>query len=137
MPTGFLSPKFALNKTKRNQMKKIKLAYWVSTGLLTALMLMSVGMYIFNNEEISRTFVNVGYPTYIIYPLALAKILGLIAIWTKKSKALTEWAYAGFFFNFFLAFFAHFMISDGEFSGALIAIVLLFTSYFTSKRLAE
>jgi hypothetical protein len=43
-------------------------------------------MYIFNNAEIGNTFASVEYPTYIIYPLAAAKILGLIAIWTKGLK---------------------------------------------------
>lgn len=110
--------------TKRN-----RIIYLVSTGLLTALMLMSAGMYFFNNQMVSETFVKLGYPTYIIYPLAIAKILGLIAIWTKKSKTLKEWAYAGFFFDFVLAAGAHFMVNDGEFAPGLVAIVLLLVSY--------
>lgn len=116
-------------------MKKFKLIYWISTGILSAFMLMSAGMYIFNNEEISKLFVSLGYPAFVIYPLAVAKILGLIAIWTNKSKTLKEWAYAGFFFDFILASSGHIMAKDGEFAGALIAIVLLFTSYFSWKKL--
>ncbi len=115
--------------------KGIKIGYLVSTGLLTLFMLMSVGMYFFNHEMVKETFTNLGFPTYIIYPLAIAKILGLIAIWTKKSNALKEWAYAGFFFDFLLAFVAHIAIKDGEFAGALIATVLLFTSYIFEKKL--
>ncbi|MFK7951109.1 MAG: DoxX family protein [Saprospiraceae bacterium] len=118
-------------------MKNIKRVYWASTGLLTALMLMSAGMYFFNNEMVSETFTKLGFPTYIIYPLAVAKILGLIAIWTEKSKALKEWAYAGFFFDFVLATSAHIAINDGEFAPALVAIILLFISYFTWKKLEE
>ncbi len=117
-------------------MKNFKLVYWISTGLLTALTLMSAGMYIFNHEAIKTVFANLGYPTYIIYPLAVAKLLGLIAIWTNQSRSLKEWAYAGFFFDFILAFLAHYMIGDGEFAPALVAIVLLFTSYFSWKKLA-
>lgn len=116
-------------------MKNLKIINWVSTGLLTAMMLMSAGMYIFNHAEISEAFPALGFPAYIIYPLAIAKILGLVAIWTNFSKSLKEWAYAGFFFNFLLAFSGHFMASDGELGGALVAIVLLFTSYFTWKKL--
>lgn len=118
-------------------MKNIKLAYWISTGLLTAMMLMSAGMYIFNNAAIQEAFTKLGYPIYVIYPLAFAKIMGLIAIWTNQSKVVKEWAYAGFFFNFILAFFAHFMISDGEFPGALMALILLFASYFSWKKLQK
>jgi hypothetical protein len=116
-------------------MKNLKIVNWVSTGLLTALMLMSAGMYIFNHAEISKAFTALGYPVYIIYPLAIAKILGLVAIWTNKSKSLKEWAYAGFFFDFVLAFAAHMMVSDGQLGLPLIALILLFTSYFTWKKL--
>lgn len=100
-------------------------------------MLMSAGMYVFNHEMVSATFTNLGYPTYIIYPLALAKILGLIAIWTNKSKALTEWAYAGFFFDFVLAFAAHLSIGDGEFAPALAAIILVIASRVLDHRLGK
>ncbi|MFT5750465.1 MAG: hypothetical protein ACI93S_001748 [Ancylomarina sp.] len=39
---------------------------------------------------VSQTFVNLGFPVYIIYPLAIAKILGVIAILSKKYKFLME-----------------------------------------------
>ena len=114
--------------------KKYKVIYWVSTGLLTVLILFSAGNYIFNNEAFSEIFTTLGYPTYIIYPLAIAKLLGLLAIWTKKSKTLKEWAYAGFFFDFVLAIFAHLNVNDGAFPFPLIALILLMTSYFTEKK---
>jgi len=107
---------------------KNKIIYLTTTGLLTALMLMSAGMYFFNHEMVSQTFTKLGFPTYIIYPLAIAKILGLIAIWTRKSPLLKEWAYAGFFFDFVLALAAHISINDGEYIPALVAIVLLILS---------
>ena len=94
---------------------------------------MSAGMYIFNHEAIEQAFTALGFPTYIIYPLAIAKILGVVAILTRKVKLLTGMAYAGFFFNFLLAFSAHAMVGDGEFPGALMALVLLLVSYFTVK----
>lgn len=115
--------------------KQIKLFYYISTGMLTLLMLMSAGMYFFNHGMVKETITNLGYPTYIIYPLAIAKILGLIAIWSGKSKTLKEWAYAGFFFDFILAFSAHININDGEYLPAAIAIILLFISYFTRRNL--
>ncbi len=111
-----------------------KIIYYVATGLLTALMLLSAGMYFFNHEMVSATFTKLGFPTYIIYPLAVLKILGLIAIWTRKSSMLKEWAYAGFFFDFLLAFSAHFNIGDGEYAPSLAAIVLLFVSYYFGNK---
>lgn len=114
-------------------MKIKKIAFWVSTSLFTLLMFFSVYNYFFQNETIRGYFESMGYPTYIIYPLAIAKILGLIAIWGNFSKWLKEWAYAGFFFNAVLAFFAHYMISDGQQMGAVLAIIFVLTSYFTGK----
>lgn len=115
-------------------MKNNKLIYWISTGLITALMLMSAGMYFFNHAEVAKTFETLGYPTYIIYPLAIAKILGLLAIWFSKSRSLKDWAYAGFFFDFVLAMAAHLNVGDGEYAPAAVAIVLLFVSYSSGKR---
>ena len=82
-----------------------------------------------------RQVTSFGYPTYIIYPYAIAKLLGLVALWNPNFKAIKEWAYAGFFFAFILAFFAHYMIGDGEQTGALIAFILLNVSYIFNKRI--
>jgi len=110
-----------------------KILYWASTGLLTLLMFFSGYNYVFNNEAITAAFESFGYPTYLIYPLAIAKLLGLVAIWGNFSKWLKEWAYAGFFFDTVLAFFAHYMVSDGQHFGAVLALVFVLVSYFTGK----
>ncbi|MEM6717805.1 MAG: DoxX family protein [Bacteroidota bacterium] len=115
-------------------MKTQKIMYYITTGLFTALMLFSAGMYFFNYEEVATEFGKFGYPTYIIYPLGIVKILGLIVIWQPTYKAIKEWAYAGYFFNAILAFFAHYMISDGKQMGAVIALALVFASYYFGKK---
>mgnify|MGYP000330187042 CR=1 FL=1 len=104
--------------------KSNKIIYWISTGLITLLMLFSAGMYIFNYEMVSETFIKLGYPTYIIYPLAIAKILGLIAIWFIRSNSLKEWAYAGFFFAMSGATISHFAVGQ-PITEALPSIILL------------
>ena len=76
-------------------MKKIKIVYWVSTGLISLFMVAASMMYLLKNDEVSKEFVHLGYPTYLIYPLAALKILGVIAIVSRKSKILKEFAYAG------------------------------------------
>jgi len=114
-------------------MKIKKIVYWIATVVLTGIMCFSVFNYFFNHEMIANFFVSMGYPTYLIYPLATAKILGLVAIWGNFSKWLKEWAYAGFFFDVVLAFFAHFMVSDGQHMFAVIAFFAVVLSYFTGK----
>ncbi len=112
-------------------MKNKRLIYLIATGLLTLLMLFSAGMYFLNYDEVVKVFNQLGYPPYIIYPLAVAKILGLVAIWTNQSKTLKEWAYAGFFFDFVLAASAHIAVADGAYAPALVGIALLLISYNT------
>ena len=115
-------------------MKTQKIIYWIATALLSLLALFSAGRYFFNHAEIANVFTSLGFPTYIIYPLATLKILGLIVILGNIGGNLKEWAYAGFFFNFVLAFFAHLMVGDGEQFGALMALVFLLASYFLGKK---
>ena len=93
--------------------KRDKIIYWVATGLLMAMTLMSAMMYIFTYEDISAVFGTLGYPVYIIYPLAVAKILAVVAILTKKSIFLKQLAYAGLFYDFLLAFSAHIKYTIG------------------------
>ena len=114
--------------------KTHKIIYWVATGLLTLMMIFSASMYFFNHEEVAGAFTKLGFPTFVIYPLATAKILGLVAILTKKSNTLKEWAYAGFFFNFLLAAGAHINAGDGEQGGAIAALVLLAVSYYFDRK---
>ncbi|MEM7589254.1 MAG: DoxX family protein [Myxococcota bacterium] len=116
-------------------MNKTKIAYYISTGLLTVMLCGAAGMYFFNNTEVQKTFTALGYPVYLIYPLAIVKILGLIAIWSRKSLLLLNLAYAGFFYNFALGLLAHIMVGDGEFMGAVVAIILLEISFATQRKL--
>ena len=116
-------------------MKKTKILYWASPGLLSAILLMSAGMYVFNHAEIVAMFKAFGYPVYIIYPLAFAKISAVVVLLSQRQSAIKEWAYAALFFDFILAFFAHIMIGDGEQMGAVIAVALLITSYISGRKL--
>ncbi|WP_340067092.1 DoxX family protein [Ascidiimonas aurantiaca] len=88
-------------------MKLQRIIYRLATGLFTLFMLFSVFMYFSDHAAVPEAFTNMGYPVYIIYPLAVAKMPGLPVIWYPKWKALKEWVYTGFFFDFVLACFAH------------------------------
>ncbi len=114
-------------------MKIKKIGYYIATGALTAIMLYSVQMYFRIPEAIADYFESVDYPRYLVYPFAIAKILGLVAIWGNFSKWLKEWAYAGFFFDVTLAFTAHMVAKDGGELFSIIAFVALMISYFLGK----
>ncbi len=115
-------------------MKTQKILYWIATGLLSLMFLGSASMYFVKNADVTLVFESLGFPTWIIYPLAICKIAAVAVILSNKGGALKQWAYAGLFFNTTLAFFAHVMVGDGEQIGALIAMVLLLSSYFLGKK---
>lgn len=110
-------------------MKINKIIYYTFTVIFTLIIMFSAGMYFFNHDFIKQAFTNLGYPTYLIYPYATAKILGVIAIWQTKFMRIKEWAYSAFFFAIILAFSAHIMTNDGGEAMSIIALVSLVVSY--------
>jgi len=116
-------------------MKRDKIIYWGSTGLLCLMMTGSAIMYIIKYSEVATVFTALGYPTYLIYPLAVLKLLGVLAILTKKSKFLKNLAYAGFFYDFLLAASAHVNVGDGDYVPALVALALVIVSFVYDRRL--
>ncbi len=114
-------------------MKIQKAIYWISTLLLCGIMLFSATMYFTKTEMIEGFFESFNYPSYIVIPLAVAKVLAIIMILWRKSAWLTEWAYAGLFFDMVLATTAHLHANDGGATLALIGLLSLTLSYFFGK----
>ena len=113
------------------------LVYRISTGLLTVMMVGAPAMYFFNYDEVSATFTRLGFPTYLVYPLAVAKLLGLVAIWSRKSETLKNLAYAGYFYDLILAASAHMMVGDGEFAPPLVVLAVVVVSFIYGEKLAD
>lgn len=116
-------------------MKTKRIIYWIVTGLFCLMMLAGAAMEIFAFDESAAFVRSLGYPAHIAYVLPITKILGVIAILSKKSKTLKEWAYAGFFFDFVLAALAHYFSGVPSPLGAIIALALLLTSYFLDREI--
>ncbi len=108
--------------------KTRKIIYWVSTILMCAIFLFSASMYFMKTEMVRGYFEMLHYPSYLVYPLAVAKILGVIAVLSNKSKILKEWAYAGFFFDAVLAVTAHISNADGGEMMSIAAVILIIIS---------
>ena len=115
-------------------MKTNKIIYWISTSIMCLVFLLSAGMYLFNYERASGFFIHLGFPTWLIYPLAILKIAAVIAILTKKSKFLKELAYAGFLFDAILALAAHNIAGDGESMLSVIAVVSIIVSWIYDRK---
>ncbi len=101
---------------------------------MCAIFAFSAGMYFTKYDMVKGFFEVLGYPTYIVYPLAILKVLGIIAVLSRKSKMLTEWAYAGFFFDAVLAFAAHYFAEDGGYAMSGLVIILIIVSRIFYQR---
>ena len=99
------------------------------TGLFSLMLLAGAFTYFVQYEMTSEMFTSLGVPTEIIYPLAIAKILGILAIWLMKNRVIKTLAYAGFALDLIFAMIAHLNAGDGGAFGPAIPFVLLIISY--------
>ena len=114
-------------------MKKVKIYYWIFTGLVVALMLFSGISGLVNPEE-SKALISghLGYPEYFAPFISAAKLFGIIAILVPGFPRLKEWAYAGFVFDLGMAIYSFIAVGDPV-SGTLFlffGLFLVFGSYF-------
>jgi hypothetical protein len=112
-------------------MKKTKTVYWIITGLFSAFMLFSAYPDIVVLPD-AVTFMNgLGYPTYIIPFLGIAKLLGIIAILVPGFPRIKEWAYAGLAYDLIGATYSVIRVSGfkPEVSFMILPLGLLVMSY--------
>lgn len=110
-----------------------KYAYWISTTLLCLLYLVSITMYLTMGEKVRQLLAALGYPTYLREILITAKILGVVAIVSRGSVALSDLAYAGMFFHLLLALSAHVHAGEGGFVPAVVGLIALIVSFYTQN----
>lgn len=114
--------------------KRDNIIYWVATALFSLMLLAGAIAYFVQYEMTSEMFTSLGVPTEIIYPLAVAKILGVIAICFVNNRIIKTLAYLGFALDFLFAMVAHTMAGDGGVYGPAIPLVLLIVSYVFYKK---
>jgi hypothetical protein len=109
--------------------------YWLSTGLVALVYLGGAAFYISMHDMVAGMYEAVlRYPTYIIWPLAILKILGAVAILWRPNAMITDWAYAAMFWHLLLAASAHVAAGDPSWPPAAIAWVALIVSWLTANR---
>ena len=108
---------------------KLKITYWVATGLLSLVYIGSAIFYLTSIEMVQGMYAALGYPAYLVVPLAVAKLAGAAAILSRVSIRLSDLAYAGMFFHLLLAISAHINAGDGGFVPALVALIALGVSF--------
>jgi len=115
-------------------MKTNKIIYWTSTGLLSAMFLLSAFMYLSHNPALVENFQKIGFPVLFVNILGIAKLLGALALVNPWFPKLKEWAYAGFTFTLIGAIWVH-AATHTPFIGPLVFLVVLGISYYFSERI--
>ncbi len=112
-------------------MKKIKIIYWVFTGLFSALAIIGSVPDIIHSKDAVDLIKHLGYPLYFITFIGVAKLLGVTAILIPGYPKIKEWAYAGLVFDMGGALYSHIATGDSFtlFVPALIALILIVGSY--------
>ncbi len=87
---------------KRSKIQRI--GYWVFTALFLVPMAGSAipELLVGGPASTAATMVHLGYPLYLMRILGLAKVLGAMAILTRRPRRLMGWAYAGYTFDLLL-----------------------------------
>lgn len=94
-------------------MKKERIVFWAATGIFSLSMLFSANMYL-TSAEVKEGFAqHLGIPDYLRIELAVAKILGALALLLPfVPKGFKYFAYAGFTINLISASVAHIALGD-------------------------
>lgn len=101
-------------------MKRDKIIYWTSTGIVSAVMMFSIINFNIKNPvgpevyRIEGPFAHLGMPDYMRIELTIAKSLGVLALLIPTIPVkIKEFAYFGFAITLASASFAHFSSGDG------------------------
>ena len=96
--------------------------YWIFTGLLVLLMGAGAIPDVLSVPDAVNLFQHLGYPTYLLPFLGIAKLLGLAAILIPGFPRVKEWAYAGLTFDLAGAMYSTIAVGDPASGLALFLI---------------
>jgi len=117
-------------------MKHSTRLYWIITSLMAAFMLMASIPDILGIPQAVEVFTHLGYPTYLLPFIGVAKVLGVTAVLVPGFHRLKEWAYAGLVFDLIGAFYSHLAVGDPASAWAfpIAGLILVASSYLLYRR---
>jgi len=115
--------------------KTVKYVYWIATGLVALVYLGGGAFYISMHQMVVGMYENLlHYPSYIVWPLAILKIVAAVVILWRPSAFLSDWAYGAMFWHLLLAASAHISAGDPGWPPSAVTWVLLIVSWVTANR---
>ncbi len=122
-------------------MKKTNTIYWILTGLSAAMMFASSIPNILSvPQAVDLVITHLGYPTYFLPMIGVAKFAGAVAILIPGFPRIKEWAYAGLIYDLSAAIYSSISVGDpaGKWLPIFVFIILIASSYiYHHKRLRE
>src|SRR5258707_2305811 len=102
----------AVRDSTPSAMKKDKVIYWTTTGIVVGVMLLS-GLNFAFNPAMKGAFAHLGLPNWFRVELTVAKLLGSLALLIPVvPHRIKEFAYAGFAITLISASIAHLSSCD-------------------------
>jgi DoxX-like family len=103
--------------------KTLAVSYWTATVLFAVLLVMDGLGGVMQAEAGKEALKHLGYPVYFLPLAGVAKLLAAAAILQSRFPTVKEWAFAGFAFTCFGAFFSRLAVGDGA---GLLAFPVIF-----------
>ncbi len=116
-------------------MQASKIAYYVVTGLFLLGILPGAIGDIVQPEMVLEIVASLGIPPAMLLLIGIWKLLGIVAVARPRWGRVTEWAYAGFFFDLTGAMVVH--AAAGDMAGVVppgVLTVFLVASYLLRER---
>jgi hypothetical protein len=114
----------------------MKIAYWIITGLMSYMLLMTAIPDVLMNESATSAMKYLGYPKYLLPFIGTLKIAAVVTILLPGLPALKEWAYAGLVIDVTGAIYSLICVGTAFFYVLipLTALVLVVTSYVLHRK---
>ncbi len=124
-----------LNYLPARQVKRYKIIYWISTGIIVLFELS--GAFFINSEMAKEGMRHLGLPEWFRWELSIAHIIGGVLLIVPVNKRLKEWVYVAFAIDFISAFIAYWSIDGliGNTFAPLVMFALLIVSYIYYHKL--
>lgn len=114
--------------------KKLQIvAFWLATAYVLFLLGFAVWAYHANHDVIAGFFNLLGYPEYLVYPLAYLKLLVILIIVSHRYNDLRDMAYAAYFINMMMALVGHAAHGDSYLHAAVGGSCLIISYLLGNK----
>lgn len=116
-------------------MKATKITYYVTTGIISAMMIY-IAFETLTKPEVKVSMAHLGFPDYFRIELGITKLIGAVFLWLPI-RLLKETAYIGFAIMFLSASIAHYAVGDptDKVIVGVAFLAILIVSYVSHNKL--